>query len=31
ISSLNGQGLDEWCDWLMKKVEQKKGIEVLEN
>ncbi|MDQ6902063.1 MAG: hydrogenase nickel incorporation protein HypB [Bacteroidota bacterium] len=24
ISSLNGEGLDKWCDWLMKKVQNKK-------
>jgi hydrogenase nickel incorporation protein HypB len=29
ISSLNGQGLDEWCNWLLKRIEHKKGIEVL--
>ena len=26
ISSLNGDGIDEWCDWLMKKVNEKKGF-----
>lgn len=26
ISSLKGDGMDEWCDWLMKRVEEKKGI-----
>jgi hydrogenase nickel incorporation protein HypB len=25
ISSLNGDGLDQWCDWLMKKVKEKKN------
>jgi hydrogenase nickel incorporation protein HypB len=29
ISSMNGQGIDEWCNWLVEKVEQKK--QVLEN
>ncbi len=24
ISSLKGEGLDKWCDWLMKKVQNKK-------
>ena len=24
ISSLNGQGIDDWCNWLMQKVEEKK-------
>jgi hydrogenase nickel incorporation protein HypB len=23
VSSLKGEGLDEWCDWLTKKVEEK--------
>jgi hydrogenase nickel incorporation protein HypB len=23
LSSLSGEGLDEWCEWLLKKVEQK--------
>jgi hydrogenase nickel incorporation protein HypB len=26
ISSLKGEGLDQWCDWLMAKVQEKKGI-----
>jgi len=26
ISSTSGQGLDEWCNWLLEKVRQKKGI-----
>ncbi len=26
ISSTSGQGLDEWCNWLLEKVKQKKGI-----
>ena len=25
VSSINGEGIDEWCDWLLKKIEQKKG------
>ncbi len=25
VSSTNGEGIDEWCDWLIKKIEQKKG------
>jgi hydrogenase nickel incorporation protein HypB len=24
ISSLKGEGIEEWCDWLAKKVEEKK-------
>lgn len=26
ISSLKGDGLDEWCDWLVQKVEEKKKV-----
>jgi len=26
ISSLKGEGLDEWCDWLKNKVSEKKAI-----
>lgn len=26
ISSLKGDGMDEWCDWLMQKVEDKKSV-----
>lgn len=26
ISSLKGDGMDEWCEWLMSKVEEKKGV-----
>lgn len=26
ISSTTGEGLDAWCDWLLAKVEQKKGV-----
>ncbi|WP_194776196.1 hydrogenase nickel incorporation protein HypB [Pararhodonellum marinum] len=25
ISSLKGEGLDRWCDWLIEKVEEKKA------
>lgn len=25
ISSLSDEGVDEWCDWLLEKIEQKKG------
>ena len=24
ISSLKGEGMDEWCDWLINKVAEKK-------
>jgi hydrogenase nickel incorporation protein HypB len=24
ISSLKGDGMDAWCDWLLEKVEEKK-------
>ncbi|WP_435357941.1 hydrogenase nickel incorporation protein HypB [Emticicia sp. SJ17W-69] len=26
ISSLKGDGMDEWCEWLISKVEEKKGV-----
>ncbi len=26
ISSLKGDGMDEWCNWLIKKVQEKKGV-----
>jgi hydrogenase nickel incorporation protein HypB len=26
LSSLNGDGLDQWCDWLLKKVAEKKSL-----
>lgn len=26
ISSLKGDGMDEWCNWLMQKVQEKKGV-----
>jgi len=25
ISALNGEGIDQWCDWLLKKVNEKKN------
>jgi hydrogenase nickel incorporation protein HypB len=25
ISSMNGEGMDEWCDWLKTRVEEKKA------
>lgn len=25
ISTLSGEGMDEWCDWLLKKVSEKKS------
>lgn len=25
VSSLTDEGIDEWCDWLLNKVQQKKG------
>jgi len=25
ISSMNGDGMDEWCDWLKTRVEEKKA------
>ena len=28
ISSLNGEGLDEWCNWLLEKVAEKKAQKV---
>jgi hydrogenase nickel incorporation protein HypB len=31
ISSLKGDGLDQWCEWLMNKVKQKKESLVLMN
>jgi hydrogenase nickel incorporation protein HypB len=24
ISSTSGEGIDTWCDWLLKKVKEKK-------
>jgi hydrogenase nickel incorporation protein HypB len=29
LSSLKGEGMDEWCDWLVKKVAQKKAVNVI--
>ena len=26
VSSLNGEGIDQWCNWLKAKVEEKKGV-----
>ena len=26
VSSLNGDGIDQWCNWLKTKVEEKKGV-----
>ncbi|QQT26694.1 hydrogenase nickel incorporation protein HypB [Sphingobacterium spiritivorum] len=28
ISSLNGDGMDEWCAWLISKVEEKKAFKI---
>ncbi len=25
VASTTGEGIDEWCDWLLEKIEQKKG------
>jgi hydrogenase nickel incorporation protein HypB len=25
VSSTSGQGMDEWCDWLLTRIEEKKG------
>ncbi len=25
VSSTNGEGIDAWCDWLLEKIERKKG------
>lgn len=29
ISSLKNEGLDEWCDWLEKKLAEKKAVQVV--
>lgn len=29
ISSLNGEGMDAWCEWLLERVKQKKQTAVL--
>ncbi len=26
VSSQSGEGIDAWCDWLLQKVEEKKGV-----
>lgn len=31
VSSLTGQGIDEWCSWLTEKVKEKKGYSTSEN
>lgn len=28
VSSLKGDGMDEWCAWLMSRVQEKKGVAV---
>ena len=28
LSSLKGDGMDEWCNWLFGKVMTKKGVNV---
>ena len=28
ISSLQNQGIDEWCNWILEKVKEKRGVEV---
>ena len=30
VSSLNGDGMDEWCDWLLEKVQEKKAAALVE-
>ncbi|MEO7960798.1 MAG: hydrogenase nickel incorporation protein HypB [Ginsengibacter sp.] len=30
LSSLKGEGMDEWCDWLLEKVKEKKEAHVAE-
>jgi len=29
ISSITEEGIDEWCDWLLKKVEEKQSVKAL--
>jgi hydrogenase nickel incorporation protein HypB len=29
ISSITEEGIDEWCDWLLKKVEEKQRVKAL--
>ncbi|MGI8952075.1 MAG: hydrogenase nickel incorporation protein HypB [Chitinophagaceae bacterium] len=31
VSSLKGDGMNEWCNWLLEKVKEKKGANVLVN
>ncbi len=26
VSSINGEGIDSWCDWLLNKVQEKKDL-----
>lgn len=28
VSSINGEGMEEWCNWLLKKVEEKKSKKI---
>jgi hypothetical protein len=28
LSSLKGEGMDQWCDWLIEKVKEKKETKV---
>lgn len=30
LSSLNGEGMDQWCDWLLNRVAEKKGVPLAE-
>ena len=29
ISSITEEGIDEWCDWLLKKVEEKQSVKAI--
>ncbi len=31
LSSLKGEGMDEWCNWLLEKVKDKKEVNVVTN
>ncbi len=31
VASINGEGMDQWCDWLLAKAEEKKAQAALEN
>jgi len=31
VSSLKGDGMNEWCNWLLEKVKEKKGANVIVN